>query len=127
MIDTFNTYSRGPTHRSLTNTGGDYNLGGASIPCTTPRPSQPVVSTFHLRAPLDLQLNHIPPTKPKFKFKEHMTITWSFDHSTIYRGLHLCLAMANDLSLAIELTRVDWKVSLMQQRHPFNYYNLMHK
>jgi hypothetical protein len=31
-IGTFNTCSRGPTHRSLTDTGGGYNLGGASLP-----------------------------------------------------------------------------------------------
>jgi hypothetical protein len=38
-IGTFNTCSRGPTHWSLTDTGGDYNLGGAGLPHTTPRPS----------------------------------------------------------------------------------------
>jgi hypothetical protein len=45
-IDTFNTCSRGPTHRSLTNTGGGYNVGGAGFPHTIFRPSQPVVSPF---------------------------------------------------------------------------------
>jgi hypothetical protein len=38
-IGTFNTCSRGPTERSLTNTGGGYNLGGADFPRTTPRPA----------------------------------------------------------------------------------------
>jgi hypothetical protein len=28
-----------------------------------------------------------------------MAATWSFDHSAIYRSLHLRLAIANDLSL----------------------------
>jgi hypothetical protein len=46
-IGTFSTCSWGPTHRSLTDTGGGYNLGGADLrPHTTPRPSQPAVSTF---------------------------------------------------------------------------------
>jgi hypothetical protein len=49
-ISTFNTYSRGATHRSLTDSGRGYSLEGAGFPCTTPRPSQPVVFTFHLRA-----------------------------------------------------------------------------
>jgi hypothetical protein len=31
----------------------------------------------------------------------------------IYRGLHLCLAIANGLSLAIGFTRIDRKVILM--------------
>jgi hypothetical protein len=45
-IGTFNTCSRGPTHRSLTDTDGGYNLGGAAFHVPTPRPSQPVVSPF---------------------------------------------------------------------------------
>jgi hypothetical protein len=36
----------GPTHRSLTDTGGGYNHRGAGLPHTTLRPSQPAVSTF---------------------------------------------------------------------------------
>jgi hypothetical protein len=61
-IGTFNTCSQGPTHRSLTNTGGGYNLEGAGFPHTTPRPSQLTVSPFHLRAPPGLQFNHRAPT-----------------------------------------------------------------
>jgi hypothetical protein len=46
----------GATHRSLIDTGGGYSLEGASFSHTTPRPFQPTVSPFHLRAPPDLQL-----------------------------------------------------------------------
>jgi hypothetical protein len=126
-ISTLNTCSRGPTHQSLTDIGGGYSLGGAGFPHTTPRPSQPAFSTFHLRAPPGLQFNYKPSIKPKFKFKEHMAAPWSSNYSTIYCGLHLRLAIANNLSLAIGPTMVDWKVSLMQLRHPSNSYNLMHK
>jgi hypothetical protein len=66
VIGTFNTCSRGPIHRFLTDTGEGYNLGGVSFPHTTPRPSQPVVSLFHLRAPPSLEFNQIPTTKPKW-------------------------------------------------------------
>jgi hypothetical protein len=59
--------------------------------------------------------------------KGPMTAMWSSDHSAIYRNLYLCLAIANNLSLAIGSTRVDWKVSLMQLRPQINSYNLMHK
>jgi hypothetical protein len=45
-IGTFNTCSRGSTHRSLTNTGGGYNLEVASFPYFTSRPSQPMVLPF---------------------------------------------------------------------------------
>jgi hypothetical protein len=64
-IGMFNTCSRGPTHQSLINIGGGYNLGGAGLPHTTPRPSQPAISTFHLRASPGLQFNQVPTTKPK--------------------------------------------------------------
>jgi hypothetical protein len=33
-ISTFNTYSRGPTERSLIDTGGGYNFGGVGLPHT---------------------------------------------------------------------------------------------
>jgi hypothetical protein len=55
-----------------------------------------------------------------------MAAMWSSDHLAIYRNVQLCLAITNNLSLAIGLTRVDWKVSLMQLRPQFNFYNLMH-
>jgi hypothetical protein len=58
-ISTFKTCLRGITHWSLTDTGGGYNLGGASFPHTAPRPFQPVVSTFHLRAPPGLRLSNL--------------------------------------------------------------------
>jgi hypothetical protein len=34
-----------------------------------------------------------------------MAAMWSFDHSAIYRGLPLCLAIANDIYLAIWSTK----------------------
>jgi hypothetical protein len=43
-----------------------------------------------------------------------MAATWSFNHSAIYRSLYLCLAIANDLSLVIGVTRIDRKVIVMQ-------------
>jgi hypothetical protein len=46
--------------------------------------------------------------------KGHVAATWSSNHLAIYCNLHLRLAIANELSLAIRSTRVDWKVSLMQ-------------
>jgi hypothetical protein len=55
-----------------------------------------------------------------------MATTWSFDHSTIYRSLHLRLAIAKDISLAIRVIRIDQKVIIMQLGYQFNSYNLMH-
>jgi hypothetical protein len=41
-----------------------------------------------------------------------MATTWSSDHSAIYHNLHLRLAIANDISLALGSSRIDRKVSL---------------
>jgi hypothetical protein len=61
-IGTFNTCSWGSTHRSLTDTGGGYNLGGADFSHTTSRPSKPAVFPFHLRVTsgLKLSINSLP-------------------------------------------------------------------
>jgi hypothetical protein len=128
-ISMFNTCSWGPTHRSLTNTGGGYNVGGTDFPHHTSRPSQPAVSAFHLRVSPGLQFNNIPPSKPKFRFKEPMAATWSSDHPTMYRDPHLRLAISNNLFLAIGLTGGggDRKVLLTQLGHPVNFYILMHQ
>jgi hypothetical protein len=125
-IGTFNTCSRGPTHWSLTNIGGGYSLRGAGFSHITPRLSQPTVSNFHLGAPPGLQFNQVLPTTPRFEFNEPMAAPWSSYHLTIYHGLHLHLAIADDLSLAIGFTRIDQKVTLMQLGYQFNSCNLMH-
>jgi hypothetical protein len=52
--------------------------------------------------------------------------TWSSDHSVIYRNLHLRLAIANDLSLAIGFTKIDRKVTIMQLGINSTPINLMH-
>jgi hypothetical protein len=58
VISTFNTCSRGPTHRYLTDTGGAYNLGGVGLPNHTPRPSQLAILRFPLRDLLGLRLTN---------------------------------------------------------------------
>jgi hypothetical protein len=68
-IGTFNTCSRGSTHRSLTDTSGGYNFGSPGFPHTTPWPSRQTVSTFHLRVPPGLQFIQILSTKLEFEFK----------------------------------------------------------
>jgi hypothetical protein len=63
-IGTFNTCSQGPTHRSLTDTGGGYNLEGVSFP----RTHSPTFSTSCLPFPIvapGLYFNQVLTTKPK--------------------------------------------------------------
>jgi hypothetical protein len=43
-----------------------------------------------------------------------MAAMWSSGHLAIYDNLQLCLAITNDLSLAIGSLRIDRKVTLMQ-------------
>jgi hypothetical protein len=46
-----------------------YNLGGVDFPQTTPQPSQPMISTFHLTAPPGLLLNKNQQLNQSFEFK----------------------------------------------------------
>jgi hypothetical protein len=58
-IGTFNTCSRGPTERSLINTGRGYNLGGAGLPHTHSPTFTTSCPHFALMAPPGLHFNHI--------------------------------------------------------------------
>jgi hypothetical protein len=55
-----------------------------------------------------------------------MAAMWSSDYSAIYRNIHLCLAIANNLSLAIGFTMTDREVTLMQLGINSTPINLMH-
>jgi hypothetical protein len=55
-----------------------------------------------------------------------MAAMWSSDHSTIYCNLQLHLVIANDLSLAIGSSMIDWKVTLMHLGINSTPINLMH-
>jgi hypothetical protein len=67
-IGTFNTYSRGPTERSLIDTGGGYNLGGASLPRINSPTFPTICLHFPLVAPSGLQFNQVLTMKSKFWF-----------------------------------------------------------
>jgi hypothetical protein len=64
-IGTFNTCSRGPTHPSLTNTSGGYNIGGAGLPHTHSPTFPTSCLYFFLSATPGLQFNQALSTKPK--------------------------------------------------------------
>jgi hypothetical protein len=93
-ICTFNTCSWEPTHQSLTDIGGGYNLGGADLPYHTPWPFQLIVSTFHLRAPLDLRLS-IQSLPAELKREQILNLTSGSLHSTSTVSYHLSIACAN--------------------------------
>jgi hypothetical protein len=57
VTSTFNTCSGGPTHRSLTDTLGGYNLGDTGLPHHTFRPSQPMVLRIPPKSPVRSQVN----------------------------------------------------------------------
>jgi hypothetical protein len=93
-ISTFNTCSCGPTKRFLTDTGGGYNLKGASLPHTHSLTFPTSCLPFPLVARTVSILTEFHYLNYNFEFFwESMAATWSFDHSTIYCSLHLCLAM----------------------------------
>jgi hypothetical protein len=126
VVSTFNTCSRGPTHRSLTDTGGATTLEVSAFHVPLPRPSQQTVLHFPRKYPARSQVIQNLPKIPSLRFKEPMAVLWSSDHPTIYRDLQLCLAIANELSLAIGLTRIERKIILIQLGYQSNSYNLMH-
>jgi hypothetical protein len=94
VIDTFNACSWGPTHWSLTDTGGSYNLRGVSFPHTTPRPSQPMVFTFHLRVPPSLRLS-IQQILQLNQEDQTLNLTSRTLHSTSIISYHLSIACTN--------------------------------
>jgi hypothetical protein len=125
-IGTFNTCSRGPTHWSLTDTGGDYILGGVGFPHTTPRPSQPMIL-------------HIPPKGParsqviQSEHKPQVKVMWNTYHRPVlfrplgvYRSLYLRLAMANVIQIPARSSRVIQKVFIIQLRFQSTPTNLTH-
>jgi hypothetical protein len=63
-IGMFNTCSWGPTERSLTDTGGGYNLECASLPHTHSLTFPTSYLPFPLVAPLGLHFNQAPLLKP---------------------------------------------------------------
>jgi hypothetical protein len=123
VIDTFNTCSRGPTHRSLTNTGGGYNLGGAGFPQITPRSSRSTVSTFHLRAPSGLKLSIQQfPTKPRGD--QTITLASGSLHSTSTVIYHLSITLLTVSHKKMGLTRITRKVNLNATTVSYNSYKL---
>jgi hypothetical protein len=108
-IGTFNTCSRGPTHRSLTDTGRGYNLAGAGLP--TPLLDLPNWRsyTFHLMAlpGLRLSINSLP---SELKGDRALNLMSGSLHSTSTITYHLSIAWANDVPPRIGLTRINRNV-----------------
>jgi hypothetical protein len=88
-IGSFNTCSRWLTHRSLTDTGRGYNLGGADFSQTTPQPSQTMVLRFPPKGPVRsqvIQSHHKPQLKVMWT---PIADSWPFDHST-FTEVYIC-------------------------------------
>jgi hypothetical protein len=86
-IGTFNTCSRGPTHRSLTNTGEGYNLRGAGFSHHTPQPSQPMILRFPSKGPARSQVNLL------LVDHQHLAdlLPWIFDSGSARSRYIICI------------------------------------
>jgi hypothetical protein len=118
-IGMFDTCSRVLTPQSLTDTGEGYYTENLRI-----------ATTLSLSFPFECSTGLPNWPRPVFilsDIKHRFQGSSLKGHMVIYHNLHLRLAIASSLSLAIGSTQVDWKVSLMQLWHQFNSYNLMHK
>jgi hypothetical protein len=100
VIGTFNTCSQGPTHRSLTDTGGGYN---------------------HLRASPGLRLSNINIASRKNVIWNNFHRLMVFRPLDIYQSLYLRLAMANVIQILAMSSRVTRKVFIMHTV-PINSY-----
>jgi hypothetical protein len=110
-----NRHRRGLPHRNLR----------IATPLSPPFPSECSTGPPNWPCPVS-SLSDINQRFQGSSLKGSMAATWSFDHLAIYRNLHLCLTIANDLSLAIGSSRIDRKVTLMQLGINSTHINLMH-
>jgi hypothetical protein len=118
----FNTCSWGPTHRSLTDTGRAYNLGGTGLPHHTPRPSQPTVLRFSPNGPVRSQVNQ--PIITNWIKEETNTKSCEWDPPLDF---YYNLASRHELMIlhqVIGLTRLNKKVDLNATTTPYNSYKL---
>jgi hypothetical protein len=126
-VSTFNTCSRGPTHRSLTDINGGYNLGGAGFPHPISWPSQPTVLCFPPKGPIRTQVIHSQ-HKPLMKvmlntYDSRPVAFWPLG---VYQYLYPRLAMANIFQILSRSSRNRRKVLIMQLRLQSTPINLMH-
>jgi hypothetical protein len=122
-ISTFNTFSQGPTHWSLTNTCSDYNLVGVSLPHHTPRPSQLTVLHFLPKSPARSQVNQ------SIKFQLNQEVINPNSHEwdppfDFYRTLSSKHSIANSKPPKGGLTRKYRKVDHNASTTPYNSYVL---
>jgi hypothetical protein len=90
VISTFNTYSRGPIHRSLTDTGGGGNPGGADFPHLNPQPSQPTDLHIPPKSPARYQV--INPIPIELEMEQTINLVSGSLHSTSTISYHLNIA-----------------------------------
>jgi hypothetical protein len=122
-IGMFNACSRGATHRSLTDTGRVYNLGGASFPHHTLRPFQPTVSTFHLWVMPSLRL-FIQSLPTELKGEQTLNLMSGSLHSTSTATYYLSIVLLMVNHQEIGLIRVIRKVAHNVTRLSSNSYRL---
>jgi hypothetical protein len=123
VISTFNTCLRGPTHRSLTDIGEGYNLGGVDLPHHTLHPSQTTILRFPPKGPAQSQVNQS--NKFHLTKREQTLILMSGTlqlTSTISYHLSIALLMVSHKD--IRLTRINQKVDLNETTVPHNPYKL---
>jgi hypothetical protein len=123
-ISTFNTCLRGPTHRSLTDIIGGYNLRGASLPHHTPRPSQPTVLHFSLKGSVRSQVNNQINTNWT-REEQTLNLTSVRLHSTSTVIYHLSIALLMVSYQEIGLTRINRNANLNTTTVSYNSYKFI--
>jgi hypothetical protein len=123
VIGTFNTCLRGPTHRSLTDTSGGYNLRGAGFAHHTPRPSRPMVLRFPPKGPpgLRLSIQSLPTELQRNQTLNFVSGSLHLISTAVYH-LNIALLMVSHQNLGV--TRINWKVDYSATTVSYNSYQL---
>jgi hypothetical protein len=123
VIGTFNTCLRGPTHRSLTDTSGGYNLRGAGFAHHTPRPSRPTVLRFPPKGPPGLRLS-IQSLPTELQKKQTLNFVSGSLHLISTAVYHLNIALLTVSHQNLGVTRINWKVDYSATMVSYNSYQL---
>jgi hypothetical protein len=120
-IDMFNTCSRGPTHRFLTNIGRGYNLRCDSLPHHTHWPSQPTIIHFSPKGPTRLSIQQL---STELKGRSNPKSREWGPPLDFYHNLSSKHSMSYRCSTRIRLSRINQKVDLIATMVPNNSYQL---
>jgi hypothetical protein len=127
VISTFNTCSWGPTHLSLTDIDGGYNVGGVGFSHHTPYPSQSTVLHFSPKGSVQSPITMFHKKLSRFKIMEtycRYVVFRPHDHLPLPTSIP---SQSYRLNSSHRINKEGTKSNPNASRHQSNSYNLMYK